>query len=58
MAAPNRNEWEHLGLDDLRHFNEYTKEKLLSGGYQVPFYALNVHWVEAIGPSIPDGRYN
>ena len=56
MAAPNRNEWEHLGLDDLRHFNEYTKEKLLSGGYPVPFYALNVHWVEAIGPSIPDGR--
>ena len=56
MSNNNRNEWDHLGLSDLVHLNGYTKDKILSGGYHVQFHALNVHWVEPIGPSIPDGR--
>ena len=50
-------EWEQLGLTDLVHLNEYTKEKILSGGYKTTFHALDVHWVEPICPGIPDGRY-
>ena len=49
-------EWEQLGLADLAHLNDYTKRKLLDGNTTIPFYALDVHWAEAIGPSIPDGR--
>ena len=56
MGEPLRTEWEHLGLADLAHFNDYVKDRLLSGGYRVQFHALSVHWSEAIGPSIPDSR--
>ena len=57
MSEPSRTEWEQLGLSDLVHLNSYSKDKLLSGGYQVQFHALSTNWVEPIGPSIPDGRY-
>ena len=57
MTENFQTEWDQLSLADLVHLNGYTKEKLLSGGYQVQFHALNIHWVEPIGPSIPDSRY-
>ena len=57
MTESSRTEWEQLGLSDLVHLNGYSKEKLLSGGYQVQFHALATHWVEPIGPAIPDARY-
>ena len=56
MGERTRNDWEALSLSDLNHLNQYSKNKLISSGYPIPFCALNVHWVEPIGPSIPDGR--
>ena len=51
------NEWENYSLGDLTHINCYIRDRLLAGGYQVPFIALNMHWAEPLCPSIPDGRY-
>ena len=56
MSTGDRTEWDQFGLSDLVHLNGYTKDKLLDGGYHVQFHALNPHWVEPIGPSIPDAR--
>ena len=48
--------WERQSLSDLTHLNQYVQNRLLEGGYQVDFHALNVNWVEPICPGIPDGR--
>ena len=56
MTESFKTEWDQLSLADLMHLNGYAKDRLLSGGYQTSFYALDIHWVEPIGPSIPDGR--
>ena len=47
---------ERLGQADLDHINQYTKNRMLTHGYTIPFRALSDQWVEAISPGVPDGR--
>ena len=50
-------EWQKMGIHDLTCLNNYSRCKIKQNGYPIPFYSLNSHWAEPIGPSIPDGRY-
>ena len=50
-------EWENISYSDLAHLNRYARDKLLGSKQPIDFVALNMHWAEPIGPSIPDGRY-
>ena len=60
MADPNLRrptEWQKMGMDDLICLNNYSRCKIDAKGPNIPFFSLNKHWAEPIGPSIPDGRY-